>query len=235
MKRFLPLFASTLGWLLFAGSHAHADPTPAPNAAWTYNFSPQMVNNQVLASDTLSGVNFTNEPTKSATGSSDVVVTNLKVFSNSPSPIGFGTGGKYATNLVITDSASGASAAYTFSGQLGGSLSGTSANVTNSILGGTVTVNGKTVAFTGSTAPIISLGGFNYEVALPPTSYTPPSPPNASNAGSIGAHVTVTTGTVVPTTVPEPSTLLLSGLGLSFVGIATWRKRRQASLAATMA
>jgi hypothetical protein len=234
MKRFLPLFACALCCQVWAAAPAHADPTPAPNAQWTYNFSPQLSNNQILASDSLSGVNFTNEPTKGATGSSDVVVTNLKAFSNSAAQVGFGTGGAYAIGLTLTDSASGASAAFTFNGKLGGNLSDTNANVTNTFLGGTVTMNGKTVSFTGGTAQPISLGGFNYAVAL--TGYVPPGPPNASNAGSMSAHITVTNGsTIIPaTTAPEPSALVLSGLGLSLAGLAAWRKRRR-SLAAVLA
>ena len=54
--------------------------------------------------------------------------------------------------------------------------------------------------------------------------YTPPGPPDQSNAGSISAHVSVTTTQTAD--LPEPSTMLLSGLGLTFLGGAAWRKRR---------
>jgi hypothetical protein len=235
MNRFLPLFACSLGWLLCAGPIARADMTPAPNAQWSYNFSPHMKNNQVLATDGLSGVNFTNEPTKNATGTSDVVVSNLKVFSNSASPVGFGSGGGYSVGLTLTDSASGATASYLFNNTLGGNLSATSANVTTSIphFSGTVTANGKTISFSGMTAPTVALGNFNYEVTM--TTFVPPSPPNASNAGSIGAHVSVTTGIIVPATVPEPPALVLSGLGLALAGLAAVRRKRRPSLAAVLA
>jgi hypothetical protein len=234
MKRFLPLFASALGWLLCAGPHAHADPTPAPNAAWTYNFTPTMKNNQVLATDSLSGVSFTNEPTKSAAGTSDIVVSNLKVFSTATSAVGFGSGGAYGFSLVVTDTASGNSASYTFNNTLGGTVSGTNANVTTSLplFHGSVTMNGKTASFIGPNAPPVTLGGNSYQVTI--AAYTPPGPPNASNAGSLAAHVIVTNGTIVTATVPEPSALVLSGLGLSLAGLATWRKRRR-SLAAVLA
>ena len=68
------------------------------------------------------------------------------------------------------------------------------------------------------------------------TNYTPPGPPNASNAGSISAHVTVTPGNGHTSGggTPEPSTLVLSCLGLGFAGLASWRKRRR-SLAAMLA
>ena len=67
------------------------------------------------------------------------------------------------------------------------------------------------------------LGTYNFAVQL--IAYTPPGPPDQSNAGSISAHVTVSNAQV--SSVPEPSTMLLSGLGLSFLGGAAWRKRRQ--------
>ena len=56
------------------------------------------------------------------------------------------------------------------------------------------------------------------------------------NAGSLAAFVEVTAGDptgpgggggVTVADVPEPSTMLLAGLGLSFLGGAAWRKRRQ--------
>jgi hypothetical protein len=232
MKRFLPLFAFALGWLLCAGRHAQAEPTPAPNAQWKYNFSPPVGGSQVLATDHLSGVNLTDEPTKSAAGSSDVVVTNIKAFSVSPTAVGFGSGGQYSIGLFVTDSASGQTANYLFKGQFGGTLSGSNANVTNTFLGGTETVNGATVSFTGPTSPTVALGKFNYGVSL--VGYVPPGPPTASNSGSMSAHITVTPGTIVPATVPEPSALLLAGFGLSIGGLVGWRKRRR-SLAAGLA
>jgi hypothetical protein len=233
MKRFLPLFACALGGLVSAGSVAHADPSPAPNAQWKYNFSPPTGGTQVLATDGASGISLTDEPWKNAQGSSDVVVTNIKAFSLATSQVGFGSGGNYAIGLALTDAASGANAALVFNGKFGGTLSGTNANVTNTFLGGTVTINGSTIHFTGTNVPTFALGNYNYNVSL--TGYVPPGPPNASNAGSMSAHINVTNGNVTTATVsPEPSALVLSGLGLSFAGLVTWRKRRR-SLATTLA
>jgi hypothetical protein len=235
MNRFLPLFASSLGWLLCAGSAARADMTPTQTAQWSYNFSPTMKNNQVLATDGLSGVNFTNEPTTHEPGntSTQIVASNLKVFSNSASPVGFGSGGGYSFALTLTDP-SGATANYVFNNTLSGTMSAHSSTVTSQLSGfsGTVTVNGKTTSFTGPNAPTITLGNSNYQVSM--TSFTGPSAPDAHNSGAIGGFVTVTPGNIVPATVPEPSSLVLCGLGLSFAGLAIWRKRRQ-SLAAVLA
>ena len=77
-----------------------------------------------------------------------------------------------------------------------------------------------------------TLGGHVYSVSL--GSFAPPGPPTASNAGSISAHVGVDEvpdppppGPPGPTgNAPEPSTLLLSCLGLSGLAMAGWRKWR---------
>ena len=96
----------------------------------------------------------------------------------------------------------------TFHGKLDGTLSAESTNLFNT--------------FGPDKKQSVRLGAYNFEVEL--IAYTPPGPPDQSNAGSIAAHVTVTT--ITPAQVPEPSTMLLSGLGLTFLGGAAWRKRR---------
>ncbi len=242
MKRFLPLIASALGWLA-CGGHAHADPTPAPNATWSYNFSPVLptVANpagagtnplSVLASDDKSGVSIVNQAQANATGPSDVVATTISGFSGSSSNVGFGSGGNYAFQLVLTDGQSGATATYTFQGQFGGTLSATNSNITNTITGGTVTTANGTVSFSGDAAPPVALGNYDYSVTM--NSYTPPGPPSENLTGSIGGFVNVTTLGTASSTTPEPSALLLSGVGLSFAGVVSWRKRRQ-RLAANLA
>jgi hypothetical protein len=240
MKRFFACFASALAWLAIAGSPAKAEPTPAPNAQWTYNFTPQVPNNQVLADPAggqPGGVTLSNEPTKNATGNSVVVMSNLHTFSAAPpsAPDTFGpTTGFWQTTLILTDSASGASATMNFSGKFTGKFSG--GTVVGGVLqGGNANIGNIMDPQTQS----IQLGNFVYTVSLlipdPITGqlvsgYTPPGPPGATNGGSIAAYVTVNQadgGHVA--SVPEPSTMLLAGLGLSFGSLAAWRKRRQRS------
>jgi hypothetical protein len=43
--------------------------------------------------------------------------------------------------------------------------------------------------------------------------------------GAVANRVTLSSGDIKKS--PEPSTLLLAGLGVSFVGFSTWRKRRR--------
>lgn len=220
MKRSLLVIASAVGLLCLTGTPAWATPTPTPQVQWTYNFTPgqSFVSANAPGSGTVS---FTNEPTKGATNSSDVVVTNLRDSSTATAtnPDTFGSGAAWKVGLTLTDSASGASTTMTFTGTLTGTFSASNSNILN--------------AFTGQTTYTWAApNGNTYVVTL--SGYTPPGPPTASNAGSISAHVTVTPGSGVISNTPEPSTLVLSCLGLGFAGLASWRKRRR-SLAAVLA
>ena len=85
MRRFFPYFASALVWLAVSLS-AKADPTPAPNAQWTYQFQVVNPQNQVVADPRVGGgqpggVTLTDEPTRGATGSTVVDTTNITTFS----------------------------------------------------------------------------------------------------------------------------------------------------------
>jgi hypothetical protein len=236
MRRLITPAAAVLTLLLLSGSQARATMIDPSTAQWSYNFTPGTVVpagtpgatqvspgvwvNQVnaIAADApgTGGVSFTNEPARDVTGSSDVVATNLRVFSSAlpTSPDTFNSGGAYSLVLVVTDKASGDSAVLTFTGKLGGMFSASNSNVTN--------------MFTGQTTQTATLGAFDYTVSFPSNFYSPPGPPLASNSGSISAHVAVSPSNIGPATVPEPATMVLSGLGLALMGAAGWRKRRQA-------
>jgi hypothetical protein len=191
--------------------------------SWSYNWTPSAL---ALPADVpgSGGLSLTNEPTKNADGTSDVVVTNIRGFSSAPrsTPDKF-THAAYTFNLVLTDLASGQAAHMSFTGFFSGIMSATSSNIANT--------------FTGITSHTAVLGGNTYTVAL--GNYSPPGPPTASNAGSISAHVGVnettppppppTTGGGPPPTndAPEPSTLLLACFGLSGLGVTGWRKWRR--------
>jgi hypothetical protein len=220
MKRFLVGIASAAGLLCLGGLPAWAG-SGSVDVNWSYNFTPS----QSFVSADAPGtgtVTFTNEPNKSATNSSDIVVTNLRVSSTaSPdSPDTLSSNGAWKVSLQLTDSTSGATDTMTFSGKLGGTFSASNANVTN-------TFNGQT-SYTWT----VPSNGNTYTVSM--VGYTPPGPPTASNAGSISAFVQVTPGQGTISKSPEPSTLVLSCLGLGFAGLTTWRKRRR-SLAAMLA
>jgi hypothetical protein len=231
MKRSLLVFASTLGLVFLAGGQASADPS-SPQIQYTYNFTPSQSFVQADSPGT-GTVTFTNEPGHSATNSSDVVVTNLRVSSTAPSgtPDTLNTSGAYSIAFQLQDTASGAvSSALMLNGKLGGTFSGANSNVTNTFLPATL---GSGWTSSGSTYTWTAPNGNTYTVSL--TGYTPPGPPTAANSGSISAHIDVSTGgSGHPASTPEPSTLVLSCLGLAFAGAASWRKRRR-SLATMLA
>jgi hypothetical protein len=207
------LFSAAIALLMATQARVRAD-----FVSWSYNWSPSAL---ALPADVpgTGGLSLTNEPTKNADGTSDVVVTNIRGFSSASraNPDKFTHAG-YTFMLVLTDLSSGQSAHMSFTGFFSGTLSATSSNIANT--------------FTGATTETATLGGHTYMVSL--GNYSPPGPPTASNAGSISAHVSVDQFLPPPPIppsehAPEPSTLLLSFMGLVGVGAAAWRKRRRSA------
>jgi len=220
MKRFFTTPAIALALVLVAGTGTQAAPLPS-SVQWSYNFAPTMSPMAIFADgNPAAGVTFTNEPTGFAKGNSDIVATNLRVFSaaaaDAPDTI---AAGGYGLKLTMSTIQSGHTytANLLFNGTLSGDFSKESANIVNEF--GT---NSTQVVTLGSTTFTVSL----YDNKGRPL-YTPPGPPDQANAGSIAAHVTLSVGdSGGPPPVPEPSTMLLSALGLSFLGGAAWRKRK---------
>jgi hypothetical protein len=217
MKRSFSVKLAALALALLGGTTAQATPVSAANLQWTYNFSP---GSPSVVSDTNASayIGLTNEPTKAAVGSSDIVATNLRVFSaaTAAAPDTLMTGGNYSLTLVLSTVDDGVpySTSMTFNGKLAGTFSAESANITN--------------LFGPNSTQTVDLGSYTFTVSL--VAYTPPGPPDQLNAGSIAANVSVSSAG--PAQTPEPSTMLLSALGLTCLGGAAWRKRRQARVAA---
>jgi hypothetical protein len=218
MKRLLTAHITAAAMVLFAATGARAGLVPASQVQWSYNFSPGA---SAVIADTNSSavVSFTNEPTKSAVGDSDVVVTNLRVSStaNPNTPDVLKNNGAYSVTLVLGTSANGSpmSGSLTFTGKLTGTFSSASANVANK--------------FGPHQTQTLTLGSYLFTVSL--VSYTPPGPPDQVNAGSISAHVSISDIHSAGGGTPEPSSMLLAGMGLTFLGGAAWRKRRQPRMA----
>jgi hypothetical protein len=197
---------------------AAATPLPPDQVQWQYNWAPGAP--AVSSANSPVGVvTFTNELPTFATGSSDIVATNLRAASTLPAsapntlPAG---GAPYTLTLSLTMVEDGTpySGSHTFSGKLSNTFSAESANVKNTFDPGA----GSSWTF--------QFGSYDFVVTL--DSYTPPGPPNAVQTGSISAHVEVTLrdGPPVVTETPEPSSMVLGGLALTCLGGAAWRKRR---------
>jgi PEP-CTERM motif-containing protein len=202
MKRLMrPLLATALGLLLFTGAQAHAA------ILWTADWTPGTTtvisdsgNNQIL---------FSNQPAITVGGNSDVVATNISVNDHVVGASDTFTHQNYSLALKLTDQASGQFTTLTFSGNLTGTITPNSSNIAN--------------VFTGTLTQTVDLGTNVYTVTIGP--YTPPGPAG-SNPGSIGAHVDVQPNSGhEPNNTPEPSTMLLSCLGLAGLGWRTWRKQ----------
>jgi len=216
MRRFFFALLAGSAVVLVAGSDLLASPLPPSNVSWTYDFTAGAP--AVMADGNPgAGISFTNEVTKEAVGSSDVVATNLRVFSAAPASMPdtlSGSNGDYSLRLSLN--LAGPDALPTpvtmmFKGTLSGTFSADNASVTNVF----------DPAFSTATA---SLGGYTFKVSL--IAYTPPGPPSQTNAGSIAAHVQVSRNPDL-NDVPEPGSLVLSGLGLSLLGGMAWRQRQQ--------
>src|SRR4051812_41113895 len=127
MKRLLLALVPAFALLLLAGQ-AHADPITPDTLQWTYNFSPSAPAVYTDPITQAAGVTFTNQQTKSAIGSSDVVATNLRVFSGSPgnAPDTLSSAnGAYTLTLVLANTSEAGSPTTTlkFTGNLSGKLS----------------------------------------------------------------------------------------------------------------
>jgi hypothetical protein len=205
VNRFSLLGAPLAALLLAGGARAEF-------ISWSYNWTPTV--SAVPADSPGTGkILLTNEATGSAINSSDIVATDIRTVSTAPynKPDTF-TSAPYGLALTITDKASNASGTVTFTGVFNGTLTALSSNITNT--------------FTGPQVQVLQLGSNSYTITM--GNYTPPPPPGAVNAGAISAYaqVAVQSGTQGPPPLPEPSTLVLAGLGLSLAGGAAWRRKR---------
>jgi hypothetical protein len=145
-----------------------------------------------------------------AAGDSDMVATNLLTHSTATDARkDVFTGSPYTLTLSLTDVLSGATGTLQFSGKIDGWVTAKSSHLRNT--------------FVGAETKELVLGGHLYTVTIGP--YTAPSVPDARSAGSIGAQVTVT-GDGIVQQVPEPATLVLSGVGLAVL-LAAGRRGRE--------
>jgi hypothetical protein len=155
-------------------------------------------------------------PTAGSTVSTtDIIASIIETFSTaSPDSLDTFTNTPYSLSVTLTDTASGASALFTFTGTLNGTFS--SSPITN-----------ITSVFDSPNPQSALLGTNTYTVTL--TDFVTPG---RTVMGFILAHVEVVPEANVPEAnvpVPEPSALVLAGLGLVVLGGKTWPSWRRHS------
>jgi len=179
---------------------------------WSYNWEPDPL---IVKADgqTTAHLRLTDEPLKRAKGTSDIIVTNIRAFSDAArfKPNHYSHALVLFT-LVLTDLRSHQSAILNFRAFFTGTVSATSANIR--------------LHFLPPKMEEVTLGGHHYTVTL--GMFTPPGPPGALNAGSLSAHVTVD-GMVQPPQTPAPSSLVLSIVGVAGLGLFGWKRWHAAS------
>jgi len=231
MKHFsVTWLTGALAAVLLSGSAVRAD-----NLPWNYNWTPSTTS--ITASEsgvggTTTKLKLTNEPTNAdldplssvgVTGNSDIVATQLSVTSDAPTgfPDEFLTGADVSLKLKITDETSGLSHSFTFTGTF---------NTQDPLDPSTAADEQANVKFThtGLATQSIILGAAEYTVKF--VAYTPPGPPGSANQGSIAYNVKVRSLDIQKA--PEPATLMLAGIGASFMGLGAWRKKRRQQIEA---
>jgi hypothetical protein len=185
--------------------------TRADLIPWVYSWSTSSTEIHANSPSTGKVTLLIDDSQKSAIGDSDIVAANLKTYSTAlPGHADVFTARTYSLSLFLQDSDSGKGGTLTFTGQLDGTLTAKSSNLKNT--------------FTNSTTQELILGDNLYTVNFGP--YTPPGPPSSNITGSIGAHTSITVEHLIVSQIPEPTTLVLSGLGMMLLGATHWRARR---------
>jgi PEP-CTERM motif len=210
MKRLSYLFACALG--LVAGT-AWAGPV-----MYSYNFTPSTT--EVFSDSGNSKIMLTNQGSLNAAGPSDIIASQIGVSTTAPdsTPDNF-SAKPFSLSLVVTDTASSQSKVLLFNGTFSGNVTKDSSNLTETL--------------TAVSPGPVTLGGNTFDVSI--GNFTAPGP-GGGLSGSIGFHVAVN-GVAPPgggggseppptTGVPEPTTMLLSVLGIGGLGIRSWRKRK---------
>jgi hypothetical protein len=227
MKRPSLFFAAAAGLLCLAGAPARASQIAAPGAQWTYSFTSSTASvsadppghGSVTLTSQSSPVDKMGNVIPNTTGGSGSDVNGISLRTSTsatdakPDMIG---SGNYTVSMKLTDFVSGQSQTFTFSGKMHGTFSVSNSHIENSWSG---TADPNTGAVFHA-----SLGNYDYKITV--AKFAGPDIPSATNPGVIQVHVETFTGVGVAQ-MPEPSSVVLSCLGLAFLGAASWRKRRR--------
>jgi hypothetical protein len=199
--------ACTLGAAMLLGGKAQAD------VAFTYDWSPSVPS--VSGDKGFNALDFSNQGPVSLTTSQAVGnASSLSVHNGTSDTF---TSSGFSLTVKITDGAN--SGTVQFTGQLNGTI-------TNG------TPNNLSATYLSATTQPLTLGNDSFVVKM--TGFVPPNSFGAANKpGGFGFEIDATAGNnggtkPPPNDTPEPSTMLLSVLGLAGAGLGAWKKRQQA-------
>jgi PEP-CTERM motif len=228
MKRIALTHAGSVLALVLAAAGARANPS---TVFITENWAPGA--SRVYATGFSSGndhyVSFSNEnavtveaPVNGVLPPADILASNLQTHSTALDLAHADhVSSDYTLSLVLTDNATNATKTLIFHGHLNATFWQNYSSMTNT--------------FGPDASQTVTLGGEQVTVKL--DSFTHSSNPNSQNNGSIGGAMLASSGNnnpgsgPGPNNTPEPSTLLLSFLGLSALGARAWWRRRPAPAA----
>jgi len=166
---------------------------------WAYSFSASP--NPVTSNDGSASVNFAGTSGQESLNFNGLLAANISA--TGPTDATF-SGRGYTFTMHLTDVTSNASTDLKWTGALSGT--------------GPFALTNKFAKPSQS----VALGQHNYTVTL--GSFTPPT---ATQGGKLSADVVVGGPTVPPVNqVPEPTSLLLAGLGVSALGARAWWRKR---------
>ncbi len=237
MKRYkVPLFAAALGLGLMTGTSARAA------SSWSVDWSPTSTS-ALMGIDgsgptiiNFSNPSFTTLPPGSSGG---MPATNLTLTTSSPG-LSVSQANAQTFQLIATvydgTSKMAPSQTVTFTGKMWGNFSST--GLENAQIGW-VNPSNPTGPLVGTASQTVTFAGTGDKVTLSYQSLVQPLNPgayaaNPHNTGAIGFFLTETPGSgpIKGNGTPEPSTMLMGCMGLSFLGLASWRKRLRRLLVA---
>lgn len=168
----------------------HSTSARADFLNWTYSTTPSVPG--VSSGGTVALTDFTNQA-----GGTSIPVIAYVTSSSSTSPQTFNPANStYTLHLSITDNTTHDTGSLTFTGSVGGTLTATTSTLTNTFVPSPNT---------------LTLDGHIYTVTIPSVALAPPTSPQQNIVASVSISNVTVKG------VPEPSGLLLAGLGIPFL------------------
>jgi PEP-CTERM motif len=228
MKRTLSLFAAACVLALTAAATAHADTIYWYN--WVRNpvSLPTVQQNHPTLAGTggvnLLDLNSNAVQAENDTGNPAADVQVISTASSSNKDMVPTAGGHYTLTLTLyaQDPAlhpNTATGVVSFAGQLQGTLTALSSNLTNNILSST----DSTGTHVGLNSAKVQVGSTLFTVTY--SGFAEPGPATEHSYGAISFHISVAPAITGQT--PEPSSIVLGCLGLSMLGGVAWRARKR--------